>query len=149
MAWPGGRLKHKSSASLGRHLDAEQRAVLLAAEDVGVAWAAAGDRSRYREFDRQRRVELDVIGDAAVRDIEYPAHRRARQRAAVAYPLVIGTLGEDHIEGDPVDPGILAADRLGDLGERPSGHQAPASVRKAGNSSSGSSSRKLRMIVQR
>src|SRR5438477_13107742 len=58
MAWPGGRLKHKSSASPLRHPDAEQRAVLLAAEDVGVPRAAAGDRSGDREFDRQRRVEL-------------------------------------------------------------------------------------------
>src|SRR5260370_36730272 len=98
-----------------RNRDLQQRAVLLAAEDVGVAGNAAGDRSQDREFGRQCRGELDVIGDAALRNAKYPAERRPRQHAAAADEIVIGALREDNVEGDLVDPGILAADRLRNL----------------------------------
>src|SRR5437764_11872938 len=122
---------------------------MLAAEDVGVARAAAGPGAADREFDRQRRIELDVIGDAGVVDAKDPADRGARQHAALPHMIVIGALGENHIEGDAVDAGILAADRLGDFGKRAAWHQTPASVSKVGNSSSGSSSRSVWLIVQR
>src|SRR5207302_194110 len=122
------------AGSLPRHRDAEKRAVMLAAEDVGVARAAARAGAADREFDRQCRGELDVIGDAGVVDAEGPAHRGAGQDAALPHMVVIGAGGEDHIEGDAVDPGILAADRLGDFGKRPARHQTPASPMKVGNS---------------
>src|SRR5439155_1652092 len=138
-----------SAASSLQHLDTEEEAVMLAAEDVGVDRAAARVGAADCEFDRQRRIELDVIGDAGIVDTEDAAHRGARQDSAVPHMVVIGAGGEDHVEGDPVDPGILAADRLGDFGEWAARHQTPASVTKVGNSSSGSSSRKVWLIVQR
>src|SRR5258708_7766496 len=51
-----------------RHLDAEQRPVLLAAKDVRVADAAARQLAEDGELDRQARLELDVIADARVRN---------------------------------------------------------------------------------
>ena len=62
---------------LAFEFDVEERAVLLAAEDVGVARAAARTDAADRELDRQRRGELDVIGDARVFDAEDPADRCA------------------------------------------------------------------------
>jgi len=46
-----------------------------------------------------------------------PAHRGSRQHAGATNEIVVGLLGENHIEGDLVDPGILAADRLRHIGE--------------------------------
>src|SRR5947208_14124318 len=131
------------------HGDAEERPILLAAEYIGIAWAAARAGAPDREFDRQCGVELDVIADAAVRDAEEAAQRSARQYPALPHTLVIGALGKDDIEGDMVDPGILAADRLRNIGEPPAGHHTPASVTKVGKSSSGSSSRSVWLIVHR
>ena len=46
-------------ASSSRHFDVEQRTILLAAEDLGIAGAAVRHPAAYRELDRQCRVELD------------------------------------------------------------------------------------------
>src|SRR5258708_7946782 len=82
-------------------------------------------------------------------DAEDLAHRRARQHTAFADKIVIGAVGEHHVEGDAVDPGVLAADRLGNLGKFARRHYTPASVRKVGNSSSGLSTRIVWLTVQR
>src|SRR5437588_2387704 len=137
----------RSTGSPVRHFDAEQRAIVLAAEDVGIARAAARAGAADREFDREGGVELDVIGNAVVLDAEKAAHGLARQRAAPPHMVVIGAGGKDHIERDAIDPRILAADRLRDLAERPAGHHTPASPTKVGNSSSGSSMRSVWLIV--
>src|SRR5437588_9953621 len=105
----------RSTGSPVRHFDAEQRAIVLAAEEVGIARAAARAGAADREFDREGGVELDVIGNAVILDAENPAHRCARQHTAPPHMLVIGALGEDHVERDAIDAGILAADRLRDL----------------------------------
>src|SRR5947209_20210318 len=75
-----------------RHFDAEQRAVVLAAEDVGIARAAARAGAADREFDREGGVELVVIGNAVILDAENPAHRCARQHTTPPHILVIGAL---------------------------------------------------------
>src|SRR5271166_534636 len=108
----------KTSGRLAdRHCDLEQRPILLAAEDVRIAQAAAGDRAQDRELDRQCRVELHVICDAALGNAEEPTNRRPRQRAGATDEIIVGPLGENHVEGDLVDPDILAADRLCDIGK--------------------------------
>src|SRR5271167_1643539 len=129
--------KTQVSNSTVRHVDVEQRTILLAAEDVGVTRAAARYPAVHCELDRQCRVERDVVGDLRHIDAEDPADGRARQDTAVTHPLIGGAVGEDHVEGYLVDAGVLAADRLGDLGQFAARHQIPASAMKVGNSSSG------------
>jgi hypothetical protein len=73
-----------------RHFNVEQRAILLAAEDIGVAGAAARHPAVYRKLDRQCRIELDVIGDYVRIDAEDPTNRRTRQDPALAHPVRIG-----------------------------------------------------------
>src|SRR5436190_19204227 len=126
-----------NSGSPVRHFDAEQRAIVLAAEDVGIARAAARAGAADREFDREGGVELDVIGNAVVLDAEKAAHGLARQRAAPPHMVVIGAGGKDHIERDTIDPGILAADRLRDLAERPPGITRPPPSPRSGTGRAG------------
>src|ERR1700730_137065 len=97
---------------LCRHLDIQQRSILLCAENVRVAGAAAWPKSVEREFDRVPGVELDEVGDALVRDAVELAHRLAGEHACPFYPFVGGALGEDNVEGDEIDPRVLAADSL-------------------------------------
>jgi hypothetical protein len=63
---------------LAFEFDVEERAVLLAAEDVGVARAAARRSAIDCELDRQCRVEFDVVGDLRRIDAEDPANGSAR-----------------------------------------------------------------------
>ena len=65
-------------ASNSWHFDVEQRTILLTAEDVGVAGAAARHSAVDRELDRQGRVELYMVGDLRRIDAEDPADGRAR-----------------------------------------------------------------------
>ncbi len=65
------------------------------------------------------------------------------------HEVISRAVGEDHVEGDLVDAGVLAADRLGYFGQFPGRHHTPASAMKVGNSSSGSSSRIVWFKVQR
>jgi hypothetical protein len=58
------------TCSIFRHLEVEQGAILLAAEDVGIAGAAARQPAVHREFDRQGRVEFDMIGELSRIDAE-------------------------------------------------------------------------------
>src|SRR6516165_8763853 len=51
------------SASTVRYFDVEQRAISLAAEDVGVCGAVAWHPAVDRELDGHCRVEFDVVGD--------------------------------------------------------------------------------------
>jgi hypothetical protein len=68
----------------------------------------------YHELDRQCRVERAAVGDLCHVDAKDAADGIARQDAALSHPVIAGVVGEDHIEGDFVDAGVLAADRLGD-----------------------------------
>src|SRR5262249_54109370 len=111
-----------------RYFDVEQRAILLAAEDVGVCGAAAWRPAVDRELDGHWRVEFDLGGDLPRVDAEDVADRRAWQGAALAHPLVTCAAGENHVECDLVDASILAADRLGDLGQSAARRHTPAST---------------------
>src|SRR5262249_2211609 len=122
-----------SSPSTFGDLEVEQRAVLLTAEDVGIARAPARNSTVYRELDRQCRVERDMAGDLLHVDAEDRADGRGRQDAALANPVIGRAVGKDYVEGDLVDAGVLAADRLGDLGKFPPRHQTPASTMQIGN----------------
>src|SRR5208282_4649077 len=139
----------KGVKSIHRHRNVHQWPILLAAEDVGVARAAARGGAEDREFDRQCRLEFDPIADPALGNAKDAAYRSTGQHAAAPDEVVTRSVSEDHIKGDLVDPGILAADGLGDLGKTPRRHQIPASVRKVGNTSKGSSTRTVWFTVQR
>src|SRR5215831_5126355 len=141
--------KTQVSNSTVPHVDVQKRTVLLTAEDVGVAGAAARKPAIHRELDCQGRVEFDVVRDLRCIDAEESADRFARQDAAVADPVIGGAVGEDHVERDLVDAGVLAADRLCDLRQSAAPRHTPASTMKVGNNSSGSSSRIVWFIVQR
>src|SRR6185369_4257045 len=60
----------RSGVSLlrGGHFEVQQRRVLLRAEDVGVARAAARPQPEDRELDRVARIELDEIAKALGRE---------------------------------------------------------------------------------
>jgi len=90
-----------------RNLDVEQWAILLAAEDVCVAGTAARQPAEHREFDRQCRVESDVVGELRLLDAENPAHGCTRQDPTFAHPVISCAVGKDNVEGDLVDPGVL------------------------------------------
>src|ERR1700681_1090462 len=64
------------------NLDAQERSVLLAAEDIGVADAAAGHLAIDGELDGEAGLELHVVADAGARNAVKPADGHARQRAA-------------------------------------------------------------------
>src|SRR5215831_11610437 len=103
-----GRLRATSSQktqvsnSTIRHVDIEEGAVLLAAEDVGVAGAAAWHAAAYRELDCQCRVEFDVVGYLRRVEAENPADCFARRDIALADPVIGNAVGKDHIESDLV-----------------------------------------------
>ena len=65
-----------------RHFQVEQRRVLLRAEDVRIARAAARSQPVDRELDRVGGIEFDEIGDALGRDPVEPRHCLARQHLA-------------------------------------------------------------------
>src|SRR5271166_3602008 len=65
-------LRRYGRALISQHLEVEQRAVLLAAEDVGVARASARHPAVDSKLDRQCRVEFDVVGDLRGIDAEDP-----------------------------------------------------------------------------
>ena len=90
-----------------RNLDVEQWAILLAAEDVCVAGTAARQPAEHREFDRQCRVESDVVGELRLLDAENPAHGCTRQDPTFAHPVISCAVGKDNVAGDLVDPGVL------------------------------------------
>ena len=83
------------AASTSWDFDIEERAVLLATENVGVAGAAARGAAVDRELDRQCRVEFDVVRDLRRVDAEEPADGFARQDAALADPVIGRLVGED------------------------------------------------------
>jgi hypothetical protein len=56
-----------------------------------------------------------VVGDLRRLDAEDLTDRFARQHPALANPVIGSAVGENHIKGDLVDAGVLAADCLGDL----------------------------------
>src|SRR5271166_5462364 len=74
--------------STAGYLQVKQRAVLLAAEDVGVTGATARHPAVDRELDRHCRVERDVVGELLRSDAEDPADRSARQDAALAHAFI-------------------------------------------------------------
>src|SRR5215204_2605703 len=137
------------------NLDAEKRPVLLAAENVGIADAPARRFPRDRELDSEGRVELDVVAYPFGRDAVEPAHGVARQDLAAPHQVVGLAVLEDHVEGDPVDARVLAADRLRERNQRHGGgrgfghRQTPASIMRTGKSSNGSSTRMVWLSVQR
>src|ERR1700719_4380926 len=103
------------SASASWYFDVEQRTILLAAEDVGVAGTAARYPAVDRKLDRQCRVEGDMVGDLGHLDAEDLADCRTGSHTALGKPVISGVVGEDHVESNFVDPGVLAANRPGDL----------------------------------
>src|SRR4051794_14625846 len=129
------------------NLDAEKRPILLAAENVGITDAPARRLPVDRELDREGRVELDVVANPFGWDAVEPAHGVARQDLAAPHEVVGLAVLEDHVEGDPVDARVLAADRLRERNQRHGegrgfGHrQTPASIMRRGNSSRGSLTR--------
>ena len=100
-------------ASPCQNVNVEQWTILLAAEDVGVAGAATRYPAVYCELGRQCRFEFDVVGDLCRIDAKDLADGRVRQDTALAHPVIGGAVGENHIESNFVDAGVLAADRLG------------------------------------
>lgn len=98
-----------SRRSTSWNVDVEQWAVLLTAEDIGAAGAAARYPAVDRKLDRQCRVEFDVVRDLRCIDTEDLADGRARQDTALADPVISGAVGEDHVESNFIDAGVLAA----------------------------------------
>src|SRR5690606_4542573 len=114
-------------------------------------------------------VEGHEVRDAPLADAEEPGDRLAAQDSGALDQLVVLALPEDHVEGDAVHAGVLAADRLGEVGQAPrrraraggggargvSGHGATWAGRRSrssapvtsvvwsSNSSSGSSTRSV------
>src|ERR1700730_15130054 len=123
-------LRRYGRALISQHLEVEERAVLLAAEDVGIARASARHPAVDSKPDRQCRVEFDMVGDLRSIDAEDPADGSAREDATVAHQVIGGAIGEENVEGDLVDAGFLAADRLGDLGQFAGRRHTPASAMK-------------------
>ena len=138
----------------GGDLQVQERGVLLRAEDVAVARAAARAQAEDRELDRQARVVLDEIADARQRDAVEGGHRLARDGAGAAHPLIGRALAEDDVEGDLVDARVLAADGLGEVlqGLRVRHHRLrhdPTCSTKVGKSSIGSATARVWFTVQR
>ncbi len=91
----------------------QQRRVLLCAEDVAVSGAAARAQPVDRELDRVARVVLDEIGNPLRFDAVQGGDTFARQHPCTLDALIVFAIAKDDVEGDLVDAGILAADRLG------------------------------------
>src|SRR5262249_28346395 len=111
------------TSALSGYTQLEQRRVLLRAEHVALAGAATGHLAANSELDRQRRGEFDERGEALPRNriesrdglwSEYPASLHELVRLAVA---------EDDVERDLIHAGVLAADGLRQLDQRPRRHR--------------------------
>jgi hypothetical protein len=111
-------------AEFVRHADVEQRRVLLRAEDVGIAGAAARAQAIDRELDRIAGIELDEIAERSGGAVELAAPIRASARARASRART-PPCREDHVEGDQVDAGVLAAHGLGELAKL-ARHRAPS-----------------------
>src|SRR2546427_717413 len=98
-------------------LDVEQRRVLLRAEEIAFAHAAARPQPADRELDRVGRLEHHEVGHAALVDAEQARDRAAVERATVAHALEVPAVAADDVERDVVDARILAADGRGQLHE--------------------------------
>src|SRR5690606_1396685 len=98
------------------YLDIEEGRILLGTEDVGVARAAAWPRAQDRELDRIGGIIFDEIGQPCPLNAEDGTDRLRCDGAGTLHPVIGLPLAEDDVEGDLVGPGILATDRLGEVG---------------------------------
>src|SRR6476659_7028476 len=98
-----------------RNLHVEQRRILLRAEHVGVALAAARDFASDRELDRLRRLEHDKTRDAVLANAKELRHRLLGQRTRALHALVVRLVAADDVEGDVIDARVLAADGRGEF----------------------------------
>src|SRR5215813_3890543 len=131
------------AASVARHVEVEQRRVLLRAEDIGIPRTAARPQSIESEFDGAGGIELDEVRDPLGSDAVEASHRFPGEHARLLHALVGRLPGEDHVERDEIDARVLAAYGLGELRELPRFHHDPAKVTCVGNSSSGCSQRSV------
>jgi transposase len=99
-----------------RHHHSQKRCVLLGAEDVGVAGAAAGDGAIECELDRIAWLEFHEVGNLGFGDAVQRRDAGAGQHLASLDVLVGRPVGKDDVERDFVHAGILAAQRLCQLG---------------------------------
>src|SRR5262245_62049313 len=136
--WSPGARRSRPAARPERppsgNLDVEQRRVLLGAEEVALAHAAARGEPADGELDGVGGLEHHEVGHAPLVDAEQARHRGPVERAAVTDALEVGAVAADDVEGDVVDAGVLAADGRGQLDEL---HASIASKRVR-NSSRGS-----------
>src|SRR5207248_1946122 len=100
-----------------RDIDVEERSVLLGAEEIALAEAAARAQPADRELDRVGRLEHHEVGHARLVDPEQASDRAPVERAAVAHPLEVPAVAADDVEGDVVDAGVLAANGRRELDE--------------------------------
>src|SRR4029450_6933229 len=117
-----------SLRSLSGDLDVEQRRILLRAEEIALAHAAAGPQPANGELDGVGGLEHDEIGHAAFVDAEEPRDRAPVEDAAVAHALEVRAVATDDVERDVIDARVLAANGRGEVDElhlRGSGPQAP------------------------
>src|SRR5690606_4975427 len=94
-----------------RDLDAEERRVHLRAEGIGLAGTAGWASPPDSELDRLRRVEGREADHVLDRDVVELGDALRGERLAPLRRLVVARLPEDDVEGDVVDPGVLAPDR--------------------------------------
>lgn len=116
---------------------------MLTAEDIPVPRAATRDCSLDRELDREGRIKFHVISQALRANSKQPADRGARESPTAPNTVVSLPVRKDNIEGNTVNSGILAPDRLGQI-EQPDGlhrSQTPASSSPLLNNAIGSSIR--------
>src|SRR4029453_16989343 len=128
-----------TGTSLAGDRQVEERGVLLGAEDVALARAAAGAVAANGELDGQARIVLDEGGEALARDAVETRDGLGGEGAAPLHAFVALPVREDDVEGDLVHAGVLAPDGLGHLDERLGRHPATAESSMA-QSSRGSAS---------
>src|SRR5882672_2477115 len=117
-----------SLRSLSGDLDVEQRRVLLRAEEIALAHAAARPQPANGELDGVGGLEHDEVGHAALLDAEQTRDRAAVEDAAVAHTLEVRAVATDDVERDVVDARVLAPDGRGQLDQlhgRAAGSPAP------------------------
>src|SRR5690349_20694223 len=95
----------------------QQGRVLLRAEHVAVSWATAGAAAADGELDGSQVLELEERHDAVRLRTEQPGHGLLRQRPAVHVAAVGRGVGEEDVESDEVDAGVLGPECLGEGGE--------------------------------
>src|SRR5262245_66338078 len=98
-------------------LDVEQGRVLLRAEEIALAHAAARAQPADGELDGVGGLEHDEVGHPALVDAEEARDRAPVEDAAVAHALEVRAVAADDVERDVIDPRVLAANGRGQVDE--------------------------------